>query len=236
MRDRIAPSRLLRRVIWQPDKWERLAVTAAFAGDAATVADVGGRRTELAKLLPRATVTTVNVEPPADLLFDGLTVPMGDDSVDAATSSDVIEHIAPEGRSAHLKELVRIARRRVVLCCPLGSPYHQTASEEMAQWLTEQLGRNLPFLEEHLENGLPTQDELSALVDEAAPTAKVTWRYHADIDELNHLLRTGVRARWGHDPMALARYATMALRPSRPVLDERPHPRTGRVFVTIDLA
>ena len=228
-------SRLVPRVIWHPDKWERIALIARLVDDLETVVDVGGRGRELAKLLPAASVISANVEQPADVLFDGDRLPFDDGAFDAATSCDVIEHLPAEARLGHLRELLRVSRRRVVVCCPLGTDYHRQAEHDLERWLVEQIGSSLDFLDEHLQHGIPSQGDLAELVAAAAPDATVTWRFHGDVDAGNDLLKDGVRARWRRDPVALARYLRAAyLVPRRPTLDETARPSTNRVFVVID--
>jgi SAM-dependent methyltransferase len=141
-----------------PDTRERHKVVSRALEDAATVLDVGGRTGELASFLPRSSVTTANVRGPADVLFSGETLPFDTDSFVAATSLDVLEHIWRERRGRHLEELVRVARERVVVCCPLGTPEHVAAERELAA------RRPHPFLEDHLAKGLPTEQELHDLV------------------------------------------------------------------------
>ena len=230
-----APSRLLPRVVWHPDKWERISLIAQLVDDLETVVDVGGRGRELARFLSGSSVISANVEQPADVLFAGDRLPFDDGAFDAATSCDVIEHIPAERRLGHLRELLRVSRHRVVVCCPLGTDYHRQAEQELQQWLVEQIGSSLDFLDEHLQYGIPTESELAALVAEAAPDATVTWRFHGDVDEGNDLLKDGVRARWRRDPVALARYLRAAyLAPRRPTLDETARPSTNRVYAVID--
>jgi hypothetical protein len=229
------PSRLVPRVVWHPDKWERISLIARLVEDLESVVDVGGRGRELAKVLPGASVISANVEQPADVLFDGDRLPFDDAAFDAATSCDVIEHIPAERRLGHLRELLRVSRRRVVVCCPLGTDYHRQAEHDLQRWLVDQIGSSLDFLDEHLQFGIPDQGELAGLVAAAAPGATVTWRFHGDVDEGNDLLKDGVRARWRRDPVALARYLRAAyLVPRRPTLDETARPSTNRVFVVID--
>jgi len=53
-------------------------------------------------------------------LYDGLTVPMADNSVDVVTCVDVIEHV--EDYESLLGEMIRVARRRVFLATPNRRP------------------------------------------------------------------------------------------------------------------
>ena len=53
-----------------------------------------------------------------------------------------------------------MTRQRAVLCCPLGSPEHREAEEEIQAWYRSVAGDGHPWLTEHLSKGLPTLEEL----------------------------------------------------------------------------
>jgi hypothetical protein len=224
------------RLIWHPDKWDRLVLAASCVQGARSVLDVGGRGGEMARLLPKARVISANVEPPADVLLSGEgKLPFADDSFEMVTSCDVLEHIPPEERASHLAELVRVAERRVVVCCPLGTPHHVAAEHELERWLREEIGINLEFLDEHLRYGIPDESEVRTLIDSVAPAARLTLRFHGDVDAGNRVLMDGVRARWRRNPLALVRYLRRAyLIPRRPRLEANPHPATNRIYAIIE--
>ena len=197
------------------DTLERHAVAAQLLGAPATVVDVGGTPGGLAAALPQTRVVVANVEPPADVvLTPGAPLPFGDDAFDAAASLDVLEHLARDERARHLAELVRVARTRVVVCCPLGTPEHVRVEDE----LRARHGHR--WLDGHERHGLPTEAELRELAD------GWTFRFHGDVHE--------AAARFRGRRNILAR-----LRDARPPLDLELHgtarPATNRVFLVRDL-
>ena len=115
-----ALSRQMTRLRLAPDTAQRHRLLAGLAGEAHTVLDVGGVEGQLAAFMPTARVTSVNVDEAAAVRFDGETLPFEDAAFDIVTSADVLEHVAPQGRARHVQECARVARRRVVLCCPSG--------------------------------------------------------------------------------------------------------------------
>lgn len=191
------------------DTWERHAVVANVVGPAETVLDVGGIQGLLALFLPRSRVTTVNVEPPADVLFDGDELPFTDCTFAAAVSLDVLEHLPLERRGAHVAELGRVAVRQVVICSPLGSVEHVAAERQTAAWYASVTGRRHRFLEEHLERGLPTMAELRALT--ALVPYSFEFGFHGDFRRADELFRLGVLARNGFSVSKLGAYACRRL-------------------------
>ncbi len=205
------------------DTYERHTVVSRLVGASRTVLDVGGRRGELALFLRNAEVTAVNVDEPADVLFDGSALPFPDGSFDAVTSIDVLEHLPRERRKAHLVELVRVARSRVVACCPLGTPAHVEAERDLARRYPH------PFLKEHLANRLPTEEGLRELV--SSLPLRFELRFHGDFRVANELFALGMEAR-ALRPRAVLAYATRRARWQPNVaLDAESTPFTNRLFL-----
>jgi hypothetical protein len=238
-RERSRPGAIVRFstfVRWQPDKWERLHVLADLAGPATSVLDVGGRGAELALLLPEADVVSANIRPPADVVFTGPRLPFPDRSFEVVTSSDVLEHLPVSVRREHVDELRRVARSRLIIGCPLGSAEHAASEARIASTLRARYGLRLDFLEEHIECGLPTGEEVRSLVAEVAPGSKVELWYHADFRKGEEMLLDGVAARWGHDPRALARLIRDSYLTRRATsLAEEPVPTTNRIYAVVHL-
>ncbi|MGI8421914.1 MAG: class I SAM-dependent methyltransferase [Gaiellaceae bacterium] len=204
--------RPVRRGALPLDTYERHALVARLAAGPERVLDVGGTPGVLALFLG-SSITSVNVEPPADVLIDGVTLPFPDSSFDAVTSIDVLEHLPREARTAHVAELARVASRRVVLCCPLGTDRHVAAERALGEWIERETGAQRRFGAEHLLHGLPTEAELRSLA--AAAPGAFELRFHGDFRRVESLFRAGVRAR--RSRAALARYALRRLR-TRPDL------------------
>jgi len=207
-----------------PDTWERHALAARLVGSPATLLDVGGGGL-LRRFLPGTEVMTANVEEPADVLLTGAELPFAEGSFDAVSSIDVLEHLPRVERPAHVAELKRVARRRVVLTTPLGTPAHVEAERELAAWHEAITGRRHRYLDEHLRHGLATLDELRALGDGAELF------FHGDFRRAAGLFRLGALARERRRPADLMRYARARLeRPDR-TLSPTPWPFTNRAFV-----
>jgi Methyltransferase domain len=229
--------RFVARTTWHPDKWERLTLMADHVpAGAANVLDVGGRGAEMAGLLAPTPVTSVNVREPADVVVPVGDLPFGDDEFDVVTSCDVLEHMPAERRAEHVGELVRVARRRLVLCCPYGSDEKNEAEREIADTVMRELGRTFPYLDEHVAYGFPSEDEVVSMVRSATPGGGVRSLYYGDYPSGNAMLLDGVRARYGHDVKSLVRFVGNAyVRPRRPRLEITAGPTTARLYVIADL-
>lgn len=203
----------IRRLVTAPDTWERHAVAARLLADVADVLDVGGTPGTLAGALPGRSVTTANLVPPADIVWDGGPLPFPARSFDGVASLDVLEHLPRNARAAHLDELVRVARRRVVVCCPLGSPGHTASERALAA------RRRMPFLLEQLDLGLPTEEELRELAERLGASRKLL--FHGDYRRARRRALHPVAAR-------LAPRRDLAVR-------QRPDATTNRAFLVVEL-
>jgi hypothetical protein len=217
-----------------PDTRERHALVGRLVGGPARVLDVGGLPGQLQPHLARGSrVVTVNVEPPTDLLMEGTSIPVEDNAFEVVTSVDTLEHIPPADRAPFVAELLRVASRRVVLCCPYGSAEHRRGEEELLEWFSERTGERHRWLGEHVDNGLPGEQELRELF---AGELEVRFRYHGDFRasqaEFKHTvtgLQRGVRGRLGLAGRWLAHRRDLGLA-------DQPSEWTNRVFVTVSRA
>ncbi len=219
-----------------PDTFERHTLIGRLAGSPASVLDVGGIRGELGLFLPDSAITRINMAgEDADAHFDGDRLPFGDRSFDAAVSLDVLEHIPAAARARHITELVRVARRCVIVCCPLGSPGHIAAEAELATEYAETTGERHRYLDEHLETGLPSEEELRSLAEGSGRAWRL--RFHGDFRRANLAFRTSTRLKARPGPGSALAYARLRLDPRRSlVLEDASRPESNRAYLEIDPA
>lgn len=85
---------------------------------------------------------------------------IADNTFDLVIAMDVYEHIPNSKREFFLNEINRVASIGVLLCFPYFSIQNQGAEKRANQFYQLMYGKSHRWLSEHLENGLPTIDEL----------------------------------------------------------------------------
>jgi SAM-dependent methyltransferase len=88
-----------------------------------------------------------------------LNLPFGDDAFDDVVCVDTIEHLHKGDRLRALRELVRVAGKRVVISGPAGS-FAASGDAAYAEHLARTGGSIPAWLAEHVQYGIPTLGEL----------------------------------------------------------------------------
>jgi SAM-dependent methyltransferase len=97
--------------------------------------------------------------PVRQVTADARELPFADGSFDVVLALDVLEHIEPDDRRRTLDELVRTARRRVIVACPTGRAAFD-ADRRLAAGLRRR-GMSLPdWLVEHERYGFLEAEDL----------------------------------------------------------------------------
>jgi methyltransferase family protein len=139
-----------------------------------------GGRGGLAWALPGTTLDICLVDWSAQLLSDtrggkawrvcadACQLPFADNSFDAAVSLDTLEHLPRRLRASFLDELRRVAKASVIVTCPLQSGDRAFQAREFDLALQDRIeaqrGTQPGWLQEHIEQGHPTAEELSQLL------------------------------------------------------------------------
>jgi hypothetical protein len=105
---------------------------------------------------------------------DACRLPFPDNTFDAAVSLDTIEHLPRTARPVFIEELKRVVKGSVVITCPLESAdgLFQARKHDLrlSDVIAKRNGVQPGWLQEHLEQGHPTREELLELL----PGAQVT--------------------------------------------------------------
>lgn len=119
--------------------------------------------------IERETIDAVQLRPPlvGKLAIDPRPpLPYEDAAFDVVASSDVFEHIPRDLRGAWADELARVARLgqvHTVPCDSLDGHWQSSAVDrEFDAWHRSALGEPERWTAEHIENGVPTVDELTS--------------------------------------------------------------------------
>lgn len=182
-------SSMFSKFLLPPDVFFRHHVVAPYLLGASGILDVGGSLGELRKFLPRTHITTADVVPGADVVYDGEQLPFPDRSWEIVVSVDTLEHIPENRRLAFVKELVRIAKKKVVLIAPYGSPRHEQYERQLVESLITK-GRSTPgYLQEHRKYGLVNEQTLTS-IRKQFPTSGVNVVGSVALDRLNFSMHT----------------------------------------------
>lgn len=146
------------------DVFIRHKFSSRFIKENATVLDVGGSLSKIGKFVKAGELKTVDIQKGADIVYQGRRLPLKDQSFDFVVSLDTLEHVEKKGRQDFIKELLRVARKRVIIAAPLGTKKHQEYEQNLLAKLKAEKKSVPRYLKEHLEDGLPTMEEIKDLV------------------------------------------------------------------------
>lgn len=171
------------KYVLPPDVYVRHLVVANEIEEKETVLDVGGSLGELRRFLPRLRITTVDVVG-GDVVYDGDHLPFSNASFDIVVSVDTLEHVPPKKRFDLFLELVRAAKKSVVLIAPYASPDHIAYEQSLYRELRRNKKQIPQYLKEHVENGLIGEDFLDNIKNEY-PQARITILGSTLLDRIN---------------------------------------------------
>ena len=179
-----------RRLAWQPDIYQRYSflarLTDILCGEgsgALTLLDVGSGPIALTEAFvsPRFEIVRADVgqfdDPSIVQLQPGEPLPFEDAAFDVAVAIEVLEHVPPAQRPSLIRELQRVSRQATIVCCPIDTPEVVDAERQFSAYAKAVSGRDVDFLVEHREHGLPDAAEVvswfsepgSVLVADNAP-------------------------------------------------------------------
>ena len=136
--------------------------------------DVGGRIELLKRFIPYR-IISLNTDGTGSVLGSGLSLPFADNTFDAVVNIDTLEHIPPNGRLPFLRECLRVARRTIIIAAPFGTPEHMAFEQSLNELYTAVNGRSHLYLNEHIQNGLPTPQHIQQFATALAPAKTSTY-------------------------------------------------------------
>lgn len=140
------------------DSYERHKKIAELIGSASTILDVGGQLDGLSKFIKDKKITVANVQgaqEKSDVIIKGEKLPFANQAFDCVCAIDVLEHIDSKDRKKFINELLRVAKIKVVLSFPIGTPDHIAYEIALEKKLGAK-GIDVSYLKEHIKYKLPT--------------------------------------------------------------------------------
>lgn len=145
------------------DVYIRHKFVSWFLQENLSVLDVGGSLSKIEDFIKLKKFRTADIKN-ADIIYDGKKLPLKAQSFDVVVSLDTLEHLQRSKRCEFVKELLRVAGKRVVIAAPLGTKKHINYEQKLIKSLRVAKRQVPRFLSEHVENGLPTLEEIKDLV------------------------------------------------------------------------
>lgn len=116
-------------------------------------------------------------------------------SYDVVISVDVLEHIKPQQRILSIEQMLKIAKRLLVIVVPTGELAQKQDRELNKLWQSIMKEPN-QFLAEHVKNGLPTTDQILVGLDKSlkliGKKARVKSHPLLNLSVRNLLMRTWI--------------------------------------------
>ncbi len=123
------------------------------------VLDVGGATgNNLLTKFGISDVTTLDIDPGAEIVASADNIPLQDNSYDVVTCIDTIEHIPKEIREQVVREIVRVASKAVFLVAPVNSEENNLAEQLVSKYIQSR------FIEEHRTYGSVDFDEIESVL------------------------------------------------------------------------
>lgn len=195
------------------------------------VADVGGEGIFNLFFGKGVEIQSVNIKesPGVTVKYGGTTLPYEEGSFDLAVSLDTLEHVPKPGRIEFCREMLRISRKAVILCAPLGTDAH-IKYEEIIHKKGEMDIDSGEYLKQHIKYGLPTEKEVRGLAGELR--GKVY--YQGDFRKPSHL-RLLEKNRYIISAFnAVVNLFTETAMLQNCELQDAPHAHTNRFFLVVE--
>lgn len=132
------------------------------------ILDAGGGAGLLGSFLKKDKIVVMDTlsSSPGCILGDITHAPFESQSFDLVISSDVYEHIQPAKRAEAISEMLRLSSNIVILGAPFYSPEVEEAEVIANNFWLKATGEPHRWLREHMENGLPHENELESILRE----------------------------------------------------------------------
>lgn len=141
----------------------------------------------------------------------GTKLPFSDKSYDCVICVDMLEHVANDERQSVIEEMLRVTKKRLFIAVPCGKSSEEQ-DKELDILYRKERGEPYRFLTEHVENGLPTKDDIEAYIKNGA--ARTNSAVHIRVaDNVNlrvrfFYMKMSIMRRWSslYPPLSMILY------------------------------
>lgn len=121
---------------------------------------------------------------------DATSMQIKDSAYDVVVSTDVLEHIFPEGKDKFVQECIRVTNQVLILAAPFDTPGVNEAEVVVNDFNKKLFGSGQNWLEEHLEYGKPKIDRVKRLLrtypyDDFGTQSLPVWLLNTHVNIIN---------------------------------------------------
>jgi len=158
-------SRLPTAVALSFDEYQRYKFVSRLISkvEGKTILDVGGGGGVIRRFLKNKEILILDLNQ-GDVIGTGAALPFRDGSFDGAISVDTLQYIPKGKRERFLSELVRVARRYVIITSPFAEPARLKAEKECNQFYRKLFGEDYFWFKDSINKGLPEFTQVAEAV------------------------------------------------------------------------
>jgi len=95
---------------------------------------------------------------------NGRNLPFPEESFDVVITNDTLEHVFPNMRETFIKELLRVAKKELIITAPFYSEINQMFENILYEFIVKVLHGEHHMLQEHLVNGTPKIEDIQNIL------------------------------------------------------------------------
>lgn len=148
------------------DIYERHRQVGSLIENHESVLDIGGELDQLSQFCKSPKILVANLpdsQEKSDIHIKKNKLPFSENSFDVVCAIDVLEHNPKKERKIFIRNLIRVAKDKVIISFPIGTDEHIKYEKETTSWLAAKQ-KNVTYLKEHMKFGLPTSAEIAEYI------------------------------------------------------------------------
>uniref|UniRef100_A0A7V4E5J4 Glycosyltransferase n=1 Tax=candidate division WOR-3 bacterium TaxID=2052148 RepID=A0A7V4E5J4_UNCW3 len=140
------------------------------SGSKINILDVGGKNGRIKEFFDESKfdVVVLDIDPKPDVedyvVGDARALPFKRKSFEVVVSCELLEHIPLKDRTRVLENMIEVSKDLVILAAPFYSKDVEEAEIKANEFFKRFFGDDHPWLKEHIENGLPREEDVEEFV------------------------------------------------------------------------